>query len=171
MVLCNASVASSSSTRSEPACSFTSALLVVKLNSPGIVKTRRCILFATAAGGMTPPGTGPMLSENRHSWHLQSSYQSKLARGDWRQANMPCRMLLGCCPLQSSTWIDPCHLRGAKATSPYDPQARFESVPVASKKTQLSSTRKAGKITNFVANSMKARTTPVIKMKKNGGVR
>ena len=40
---------------------------------------------------------------------------------------------------------------------------------VASKKTQVSSTRKADKITNFVANSMKVRMIPVINMKKTGG--
>jgi len=36
----------------------------------------------------------------------------------------------------------------------------------ASKKTQVSSTTKAGKITNFVANSIKVRTTPVINTNK-----
>jgi hypothetical protein len=153
--------------RSEPLCRLTNALLVVRLNSPGNVRIRSCILYATGAegGATTPPATGPMLSENRHSWHLQSGCQSKLARGEWRQANMPCRMWLGCCPLQSSTWIDPRHPRGTKATSPSDPQAPFESVMVASKRTQVSSTRKAGKITNFVANSMEVRTTPVINTK------
>jgi hypothetical protein len=57
--------------------------------------------------------------------------------------------------------MDPHHPRDAKATSPSDSQAPFESVMVAYKKTQVSSTRKAGKITNFVANSIKVHTTPV----------
>jgi hypothetical protein len=45
-----ANVASCSSTHSEPACRLTNALLGVRINSPGNVRTHSCILYATARG-------------------------------------------------------------------------------------------------------------------------